>query len=780
VDRRLPPREDPPEGSALREWVAGERARLRTAYRRLLDRQVAQAEAAGAWADAVTAAERLAGLDPLDAAAVARLAAVLRRAGDPAAALARVDALAARRRAELDAGLPPRLTALAEELKAEVAAREAEAARAALRQLAGAGAAADADAGPAAQHDAERARLLAAWRHVGVGADPVLVTGGTGAGRTRLLADLEHAARRDGALVLAARGYAADRETPWATARLLLAPLADAPGLAGLAPAALARLATVVPAVRDAFPALPAPGAPADDWAVLEAARAAVEEVAAEVPVLVGVDDLPRADAMTRQLVARARPAPAAAGPVCGGRGGRRRAGRDARGRPAARRGRAAPDRPRGRRAADRPPAAATPAAMPTATPPTASAAAPVATVPRARRLRVALAAAAALGVVAFGASRLVRGSWTPAADALDASLVAVAPFDVVESDLALWRHGVVDVLARRLDGAGELRTVSPTTVIRRFEGRGDPASAAALGERTGAGLVVYGGIVRAGADSVRLEARLFDARRGEVVGEVRVHDALAGMDRALDALGIGLLRELARARPLGAVRTAGVAAASLPALRDFLAAEQHYRAGDFAAARAAADRAVALDSAFVLARHRLGTLLLYDQYMETGARHLMRAAVSAVAARRAATAATAPTLSPRDSVVVSLDSLRGAALLAGRARADGVPPAELAGPYLERMRRALLDLGDDPELRLAHAEALVFMGATARSTRDEQYAAFERAIALDSAFFPAYVQAVGIALATHHVDRARHHLAAMRALGRGPTAPARSRRCSA
>jgi TolB-like protein len=642
------------------------------------------------------------------------------------------------------------------------------------------GTAADADAGPAPQHAAERARLLAAWRHVGVGADPVLVTGGAGAGRTRLLADLEHAARRDGALVLAARGYAADRETPWATARLLLAPLADAPGLAGLAPAALARLATVVPAVRDAFPALPAPGAPADDWAVLEAARAAVEEVATEVPVLVAVDDLPRADAMTRQLVlalARRLPRPGL-GVAAAADDGELAAMPEA-----------APllDVAALHRVAlaaveppDRPPAAATPAAMPTATPPTAFAAAPAPTVPRARRLRVALAAAAALGVVAFGASRLVRGSWTPAADALDASLVAVAPFDVVESDLALWRHGVVDVLARRLDGAGELRTVSPTTVIRRFEGRGDPASAAALGERTGAGLVVYGGIVRAGTDSVRLEARLFDARRGEVVGEVRVHDALAGMDRALDALGIGLLRELARARPLGAVRTAGVAAASLPALRDFLAAEQHYRAGDFAAARAAADRRVALDSAFVLARHRLGTLLLYDQYMETGARHLMRAAVSAVAARRAATAATAPTLSPRDSVVVSLDSLRGAALLAGRARADGVPPAELAGPYLERMRRALLDLGDDPELRLAHAEALVFMGATARSTRDEQYAAFERAIALDSAFFPAYVQAVGIALATHHVDRARHHLAAMRALGRGPTAPARSRRCSA
>jgi DNA-binding SARP family transcriptional activator len=480
--------EDPSGASALGEWVAAERERLRATYRRVLDRRIAQAESGGAWGDAVAAAERLAGLDPLDAAAVARLAAVLRRAGDPAAALARVDALAARRRAELDAGLPPRLTALAEELKAEVAAREAEAARAALRQLAGAGAAADADAGPAAQHDAERARLLAAWRHVGVGADPVLVTGGTGAGRTRLLADLEHAARRDGALVLAARGYAADRETPWATARLLLAPLADAPGLAGLAPAALARLATVVPAVRDAFPALPAPGAPADDWAVLEAARAAVEEVAAEVPVLVGVDDLPRADAMTRQLalaLARRLPRPGLCVAAAADDG-------ELAAMPEAaplldvaalhRIALAAVER------ADRPPAAATPAAMPTATPPTAPAAAPVATVPRARRLRVALAAAAALGVVAFGASRLVRGSWTPAADALDASLVAVAPFDVVESDLALWRHGVVDVLARRLDGAGALRTVSPTTVIRRFEGRGDPASAAALGERTARG----------------------------------------------------------------------------------------------------------------------------------------------------------------------------------------------------------------------------------------------------------------------------------------------------
>jgi DNA-binding SARP family transcriptional activator len=297
--------EDPPDDTALREWVLAERDRLRSAYRRVLDRRLAQAESDGRWADAAAAAERLAGLDPLDPDAGGRLATAIRRSGDPARALARLDALAARRRTELGAGLPPRLTALVVELKAEVAARDAEAARAALRQASTSAPAArgSGDGGPLAAApgcEAERARLLAAWRHVAAGADPILLSGP--AGCTGLLADLRAAAAADGAVVLTARGYAADRDVPWATARLLLAPLADAPGLAGVAPAALARLATVVPGVRDAFPALPA--APLDDpWAVLEAARAAVEEVAAEVPVLVAVDDLPRADAMTRQLV---------------------------------------------------------------------------------------------------------------------------------------------------------------------------------------------------------------------------------------------------------------------------------------------------------------------------------------------------------------------------------------------------------------------------------------------------------------------------------------------
>ena len=43
----------------------------------------------------------------------------------------------------------------------------------------------------------------------------------------------------------------------------------------------------------------------------------------------------------------------------------------------------------------------------------------------------------------------------------VDPALVVVAPFDVADPGLELWRDGMVDVLSLNLDGAGPLRTVS-------------------------------------------------------------------------------------------------------------------------------------------------------------------------------------------------------------------------------------------------------------------------------------------------------------------------------
>ena len=97
---------------------------------------------------------------------------------------------------------------------------------------------------------------------------------------------------------------------------------------------------------------------------------------------------------------------------------------------------------------------------------------------------------------------------------ALDADLLAVAPFDVLDPKLELWHEGMADLLARNLDGAGPLRTVSPTVVVRRWQGRADRVSATALATNTGAGLAIYGTLVGAGPDSVRLSASVLDVGR--------------------------------------------------------------------------------------------------------------------------------------------------------------------------------------------------------------------------------------------------------------------------
>jgi len=88
----------------------------------------------------------------------------------------------------------------------------------------------------------------------------------------------------------------------------------------------------------------------------------------------------------------------------------------------------------------------------------------------------------------------------------------------VLEPNLTPWREGLVDVLSANLDGAGPLRTVSPTMVVHSWSGRGDQAGAANLGRRTGAGLVVLGTVIRAGGDSARVTARWLDVATGKVL----------------------------------------------------------------------------------------------------------------------------------------------------------------------------------------------------------------------------------------------------------------------
>jgi len=137
-------------------------------------------------------------------------------------------------------------------------------------------------------------------------------------------------------------------------------------------------------------------------------------------------------------------------------------------------------------------------------------------------------AALAALAVAALGG--VLR--WRAASRSeLRASVVAVAPFDVFDPKLMIWREGLVDLLSRNLDGAGPLRTVPPTVVVRRWAGRADPASATELGRHTGAGLALYGSLLSSGQDSARLRATLLDVSDGRTLGEWEVVDAADRMD---------------------------------------------------------------------------------------------------------------------------------------------------------------------------------------------------------------------------------------------------------
>jgi serine/threonine-protein kinase len=360
------------------------------------------------------------------------------------------------------------------------------------------------------------------------------------------------------------------------------------------------------------------------------------------------------------------------------------------------------------------------------------------------RRWTVAAGVAAGVVVVAAGATAvLTSGGAAP----LDANLVAVAPFDVLAPGLELWREGLVDVLSRNLDGAGPLRTVSPGQVIRSWTGRVEAAAAAALGRRLGAQLTVFGRVVSAGRDSVRVSATLYDVAAGRTLADLDLRDIGERMDRIADSLTVRLLRELGSSRPIGAVRLTSLGSSSLPALKAFLQGERWYRLTDWDSAIAYYERAIALDSNFTLALRRIATALGWQR---AGGDTLSRALHLRAGARNHG-------LSPRDSLLVAADSL-SAAMYA-------IVQDPLFYQHARRLttilNEAVARYPDDPEAWYAMGEARFHFGfaVNAGATWDAALEAFDRAIALDSAFGPAYIHNVDLGLRLGGVPLARRYI---------------------
>jgi serine/threonine-protein kinase len=340
---------------------------------------------------------------------------------------------------------------------------------------------------------------------------------------------------------------------------------------------------------------------------------------------------------------------------------------------------------------------------------------------------------------------------------ALDADLVAVAPFDVLTPTpgLELWREGLVDVLARGLDGAGPLRTVSPAVVIRRWPGHADRAAAGALAKQLGARLAVYGTLVAEGRDSVRLSANVLDAARDELVAETEARGSAGHIHQLADSLALRLLRQVGRGRSFGPVRWGGLGTRSLPALRAFLRGEQFYRRTEWDSARASYERAVGLDTAFALAYWRLGATWGWH----IGARDSVTGAYWLRAFRLAGRDQNLP---PRESLLLVFDSLMGSL------DESALPDSAVE----ERVRRLLYTAGEvtrlypaDPEGWAALGEAGVHFGWGRGVNHEATLAAFARAIALDSAYAPAYIHTVELAAALDDRPALRRYAAAFLAL---------------
>ena len=263
------------------------------------------------------------------------------------------------------------------------------------------------------------------------------------------------------------------------------------------------------------------------------------------------------------------------------------------------------------------------------ATPPVTGASAVAARRTRPRR-RLAAAGLAIAAALALGLLLVRDGAPAPAATRL-----AILPFAIRgDSGFEYLGEGIVDLLARSLDGAGAIRTVDPGTVLSAV-GRDqpvlDPERCHAVARRVGAGNYLFGSIHAVGG-RLRIQAGFYDARPeepGNALSQLDVEGDALEVLALVDRLAARLLAERGET-PGRLFRAATLTTQSLPALKSFLTAEHTLRSGPggIDSAIAGFQRAVGEDSTFALAYYRLAVAAGWQL------RHEMASAATAAALR--------------------------------------------------------------------------------------------------------------------------------------------------
>lgn len=330
----------------------------------------------------------------------------------------------------------------------------------------------------------------------------------------------------------------------------------------------------------------------------------------------------------------------------------------------------------------------------------------------RSRRLAWG-AAALAMGALVAAAVRWSVGQRPPDPQP---DRVAVLPF-TVHGDSALHYVGdaMAELLAAGLDGAGDLRTVNPRSVLNVVRGgtrapeHVDRATAERTATRLGAARFVLGDVTEAGG-RLRIRAELYHRGRIDPVATTTVDGAPGEVLALSDQLATQLLAGAFDTPGTQLARAAALSTRSLGALRAYLDGERALRAvEDFSAgdrAIAAFQRAVQLDSTFALAHYRMSVAAQY-----WGHRGLARSASARAVRYR-------DRLGPRDQrLLAAWDAAR---------RGDIGAAERQYGDVLVRYRA-------DPEASYQLGDLLRQTGPLRGRSRVEALAPLRRALAIDA-----------------------------------------------
>lgn len=183
--------------------------------------------------------------------------------------------------------------------------------------------------------------------------------------------------------------------------------------------------------------------------------------------------------------------------------------------------------------------------------------------------------------------------------------VIAILPFSVRgDARYSYLAEGMVELLATKLDGAGEVRTVDPRALLRYVKGS-TAMEPAAVARHFGAARYLVGSIVEAGG-KLRVGASLHTAE-GKALATAQ---ATAGSEEEIFELVDELALQLLAAEGVNSgtrlTRLAALTTTSVDALRAYLTGERELRAGRYFDALENFQLAVDGDGSFALAHYRL------------------------------------------------------------------------------------------------------------------------------------------------------------------------------